>query len=150
MDLSLDYLLSIEHDLFPEEEEKQEEKKPLKQCTYCDYTSIYKHRVIKHESARHGVPMNKFFCRVCKKEYFQASDLKLHEATHFGGMPFKCDICDKRFKRKSSIKKHMGLFHSEQLPKEFIKCKYCDTIFKSRTFLRSHIEKKHPTYSVKI
>lgn len=149
MDFFMDATLDIECDLFPEDEVIQEKEYRFK-CTYCEYVSDYKHRVQKHESACHGVPMNKFFCKVCNKEYFQCSDLKLHEATHSGGMPYKCNLCNKRFKRKSSIKTHMGLFHMDDLPNDFIKCSHCDKIFKSKTFLRNHILKKHPTSSIKI
>ena len=150
MDLFSDINFSLDTDLFSTDDEI-DQKTTMYQCSFCDYTSKYNDRVKKHEAARHSIPtMKQFFCGICNKQCFQSSDLKLHEATHFGAMPYECKLCNKRFKRKSSIKSHMGLFHLSHLPKEFIKCPHCDRVFKSETFLKKHIRNKHEDFSLKI
>lgn len=45
-------------------------------------------------------------CKVCGKQYTQASGLSNHMYMHEGEKPYGCDICGKRFKQPGSLKSH--------------------------------------------
>ena len=50
-------------------------------------------------------------CGVCGVGFNNIQRLKNHAVSHVTDKPFKCEICEKTFTRKSTLKDHMYLFH---------------------------------------
>ncbi|XP_055850688.1 zinc finger protein 75A-like [Episyrphus balteatus] len=59
---------------------------------------------------------------------------------HSDELPFKCDHCDKRFRRKKGLTVHL-VSHSGAQP--FI-CAFCEKPFSLRSNLKVHQRKIHP------
>lgn len=60
-------------------------------------------------------------CYYCDKNFdksLMTEHLKLHEATFFD-----CAECDKKFKRKSSLRKHFNYLHKGKFKYECVECK---------------------------
>ena len=58
-------------------------------------------------------------------------------------LTFKCGICDKNFKTKSSLGAHIAYVHEGK--KISFRCKICDSSFTSIENLKQHIESLHKT-----
>lgn len=77
-------------------------------------------------------------CHYCDKNFdksFLTEHLKLHEATFFD-----CTECDKKFKRKSSLRKHFKYLHKGKFKYE---CKECKIKFVDLTKYELHRKTKH-------
>lgn len=77
-------------------------------------------------------------CHYCDKNFdksFLAEHLKLHEATFFD-----CAECDKKFKRKSSLRKHFNCTHKGKFKYE---CKECKIKFSDLTKYELHKKTRH-------
>eukprot|EP00092_Neocalanus_flemingeri_P062137 GFUD01074901.1.p1 GENE.GFUD01074901.1~~GFUD01074901.1.p1 ORF type:complete len:205 (+),score=23.12 GFUD01074901.1:38-652(+) len=80
-------------------------------------------------------------CSVCNKEFrFKNSLVKHVKATHENSA-FPCDICNKTFSYLSDLKRHIGINHSEH--KVNYKCAQCNTFFLYRFTLMKHIRNYH-------
>lgn len=65
-------------------------------------------------------------CNICSKRFSKKSLLVCHERNHTGERPFQCDICSKRFTSKQYLTLHMQTHTTD---KNF-PCKQCDKVFK--------------------
>ena len=54
--------------------------------------------------------------------------------------PFKCDICDYSFSRKSTLKTHVASVHKGKKP---FKCNICDATFSENCHMKRHVSKIH-------
>jgi len=57
-----------------------------------------------------------------------------------GRRAFKCPKCDKTFRNKSSMKRHVRALHDNLQP---FKCKYCDATFRHNYTMETHISLVH-------
>ncbi|GAB0088020.1 hypothetical protein DMENIID0001_023950 [Sergentomyia squamirostris] len=115
---------------------------PLFCCTRCSFTHESADEMIEHyrvsqtcgEEARSGEKDNNFKCDICDKQFRYKSSLKNHSVCHTGLKPFECDICFKRFTRKGEIIVHKRL-HYDLRP---YTCQDCNMSFRKSSNLIRH------------
>ena len=77
-------------------------------------------------------------CHFCDKNFVKSAleeHQKIHEKTFF-----HCSDCDKKFKRKSSLRKHFNFLHKGKFKYE---CKECRVTFVDLTKFELHTNTKH-------
>ncbi|XP_053673540.1 PR domain zinc finger protein 5-like [Anopheles nili] len=75
-------------------------------------------------------------CTICKK-IIAKHKIKEHMITHMGA--HRCDICDKTFATKFSLKTHSSLLHAaDELDHEKLQCNQCNRLFNNNTQLKIH------------
>lgn len=75
-------------------------------------------------------------CELCKKRFCRKSELKLHLQKHRGERPFLCTDCGKSFAQKSHLTCHLTM-HSEERP---YSCVLCEKSFKKKELLKHHMK----------
>lgn len=73
-------------------------------------------------------------CKTCGKEFWTASQLAVHEKTHWPVKPYACSICGKGFNQIKALKKHSGK-HTGETP---FSCFHCGCAFSDLPTLRAH------------
>ena len=53
----------------------------------------------------------KYKCNTCDKVFPSPAQLKRHKIVHSDERPFKCDFCEKSFRRKYDCSFHMKMVH---------------------------------------
>lgn len=81
-------------------------------------------------------------CHYCDKN-FDKSALEEHQKTHEKTF-FDCTDCEKKFRRKSSLRKHINFTHKGKFKYE---CKDCSVTFIDLTKFELHNNTKHKTDS---
>ena len=114
---------------------KLEELETLKKykCLQCDRlfrlrSNLNHHIKGVHEKVRYP-------CQRCEKQCFDKRTLKKHNCK----TGFKCSICDKSFKSKSSLYKHVKGIHD----KLRFYCKLCYGNYSDKSNLRKHVLSVH-------
>ena len=106
-------------------------------CKVCDATFICKASLLTHVQNIH-LGETRFECDVCLRRFFKRSSLNLHRATHFEAH-LNCQFCSKMFKDSTGLKRHEKIHTGV---KNF-KCHLCDHAFVQSTPFWSHMEKRH-------
>lgn len=78
-----------------------------------------------------------FNCTICEKSFKRRSSLATHKFIHTDLKPHVCVECNKRFLRKSDLKKH-GLMHSGKKPYE---CEKCGRRFSQSSNMLTHLRR---------
>ena len=106
------------------------------------------------EMQRHKNPETKLVpCRICPRTFRNKSELLMHEKSHKGNTEkylkpkheSKCPHCEKVFREKGNLKKHISSVH-DKLRK--FQCHLCDSTFTDSTPLRIHL-KRHKADPIK-
>jgi len=75
-----------------------------------------------------------FKCDVCDETFIKKSLLNIHKIVHTGKKPFHCSVCDKRFAQVSDLNKHTRI-HTGEKP---FHCNKCDKRFTQVSNLNTH------------
>lgn len=80
-------------------------------CSKCDrkFPSMKTMRI--HFALKHPDVPVRFKCTVCSKLFKHKTSLREHMMNHTGEHPFGCDQCDERFIRKKDVDRHMEEMH---------------------------------------
>lgn len=73
-------------------------------------------------------------CRYCGKKYKRKTTVKKHERTHPGEKPFQCSYCVKAFTRAQTLKYHERT-HTGERPHQ---CRYCGKAYVQSGTLKNH------------
>lgn len=109
-------------------------------CGHCNRV-YYSERSLKHHVKLKHTTDEAVECEICGKvcsnKYYLASHSKIVHNNSWS----KCDYCDKQFKSKRNIRRHIEYTH---LGMQRYKCIECETLFKEKRSLRKHVRTKHP------
>lgn len=89
---------------------------------------------------RHVESNKTYTCDYCGKRAPNKGALKSHQKyVHLSEKSYKCNMCNKAFKRSLTLKEHKALHTGEIL----YKCHYCPKTFNSSANMHSHKKKMH-------
>ena len=78
-------------------------------------------------------------------------DLKKHNnGVHEGLKPYKCDICNKYWAQKKSLKRHINNDHGPKKEVKELKCDFCEKTFTQEGFLKRHLKRFHKGLTTQI
>ncbi|XP_044260505.1 zinc finger protein 510-like [Tribolium madens] len=100
-------------------------------CDICNEIFKIKHQLFVHKRLEHFT--RKYFqCHFCGKRIRDRKFLESHLKSHESQKQFSCDMCDKVFLKKHTLKKHVACTHVG------LKCPSCGKFFGQKRFLEMH------------
>ncbi|XP_058834967.1 zinc finger protein 182-like [Topomyia yanbarensis] len=111
------------------------------QCEVCGKLFASAKETLLHRAAKHenGYAAQ---CKICHKTFERRKNLVSHVLTHTGELPYKCPICDERFRVVTDRKKHVLSVHEGKEPYE---CRRCQLTFKHKQEFQRHRNTVHAT-----
>lgn len=102
-------------------------------CNFCPFRCASRNTIIAHIKECHERE-KPFVCVQCNKKFGRRSDLKKHTVCHTGIRQYGCPVCTKSFSRSTNLRKHLKV-HENVRP--FI-CSQCPRSFSSSLELQRH------------
>ena len=126
---------------FETEEKLQEHMDKIKHsvstCDGCGKVFSLEKYLKQHQKSSCHLTEKQYECSVCLKKYFSEYGLRRHLLNHENVYPFKCDDCEKCFKRRDNLKRHQKI-HMENA--KLFPCPFPDC---SKQFYRNDKLKDH-------
>ena len=94
-------------------------------------------------------------CTVCGKTSKTRQVIATHIVTHMDGVPEKCEICERTYRNKNSLRSHITQTHTnsdkyrevQEKLKEHSRgnynCSFCGKPYKNKNSLSSHVSQSH-------
>jgi KRAB domain-containing zinc finger protein len=124
------------------------------ECTHCVYTAKTNTELDNHTRRNHNKEKN-VVCGVCGKQFFETSDLRIHNKSRHTPKLIKtdwpCDTCGKMFNSKRAQSSHQKIhLHGVVIsaPIEKIPCETCGQGFPTKYSLKYHSDWEHPSQDV--
>lgn len=108
-------------------------------CKECKLTYKMKVSYLNHMKLKHGPDAKKFVCSQCARCFRDSRTLMTHEKTHLPiemKLLYPCEICDKKFVNKNSMKSHIMSVHEMV---NLFTCETCGKSFSTKSNLKSHL-----------
>ena len=116
-------------------------------CNHCDFVSVRKDTILRHERLKHGL-FNKQFraiketfksewtCPECQQTMYTIKEVEDHLALQNCDENI-CHECGKKFTLKSNLKQHIRVIHNSS---ETFKCDKCTKVFRHKSSLYKHMK----------
>lgn len=83
-------------------------------CNYCDRTFGFQTLLSRHLKKHLDVASQKpNECDICGERFHSAFYLKQHKLTHTGEMPYGCTHCNRPFRSKCNLLRHIRTVHKD-------------------------------------
>jgi KRAB domain-containing zinc finger protein len=109
------------------------------ECKECKMVYKMKASFLNHMKQKHGPDARKFVCSQCARCFKDSRTLLAHEKTHLPNelkLIYPCDICQKKFVNKNSLKSHITSVHEMA---SLYTCEHCGKSFSTKSNLKSHL-----------
>ncbi|KAL7016263.1 hypothetical protein ACKWTF_009983 [Chironomus riparius] len=109
------------------------------ECKECKMVYKMKASYLNHMKQKHGPDAKKFVCHQCARCFKDSRTLMAHEKTHLPDelkLIFPCNICQKKFVNKNSLKSHITSVHEMA---SLYTCEQCGKSFSTKSNLKSHL-----------
>ncbi|ODM91010.1 putative zinc finger protein [Orchesella cincta] len=104
-------------------------------CELCNKDFLRTGDLKRHVTLTHGdIESYTFKCQLCPKTFSTNQGLKAHLICHSNERPFVCGQCNKRFKTRGSLQRHLN----KRGERKF-KCNECDKGFTTKNNLKTHM-----------
>ena len=110
-------------------------------CLSCGKEFNSRRNLLRHKK-RHDTTVKEFKCDICNSgvSYKRKELLNSHIENVHDNVIYKCELCQKQLKSKSSLRQHKKSVH--EIIRSY-KCDTCDMAFKLKKHLNAHIYSLH-------
>merc|ERR1712129_235463 len=105
-------------------------------CEFCDVSMASKSKLRKHIQDIH-CDLRPYKCQVCDKRFKRNGHLNEHKLIHTGERPHRCKTCSKTFSTTKSLSLH-SLMHTGEKPHRCPEPE-CGKSFRQRPHLKAHL-----------
>ncbi|XP_055676824.1 zinc finger protein 225-like [Lutzomyia longipalpis] len=99
------------------------------QCIHCEKQFTSFKLICKHYKTKHSNltgPTKTFACELCGLSLADSKKLKNHISLHFDDKPYKCNVCNKRFRLPRLLKLHCRIHIPKSQRTDLYHCDKCD------------------------